>query len=73
MNEHYHPRSLSKIADISTDDVKSYVKKLIGKELGPMIIANDSAAKTRKTIASQHKNPENRPERCSKKKELADA
>ncbi len=72
MNKQYYPGSLPKIADISTDDVRSYVKKLIDKELAPMIIANDSDAKTRKTIASQHKIPQTRPDRGSKKKESVD-
>jgi len=65
MNKQCQPGSLPKIANISTDDVNNYVKKLIEKEFGPMINADDSAAKTRKTIASQHKNPQTRPDPIS--------
>jgi hypothetical protein len=50
------------MANISTDDVRTYIVELIDKELGSCDKGDNSAAKSRKTNIKRSNNPQSRPE-----------
>ena len=55
------------MANIATDDVRTYIVELIDKELGSCDKGENAAAKSRKINIRRSNNPQNRPELYSKK------
>jgi hypothetical protein len=55
------------MANISTDDVRTYIVELIDKEFGSSDTGDHTAANSRKPNIRRAKNPQSRLELCHKK------
>jgi hypothetical protein len=60
------------MADIATDDVRTYIVELIEKELGSCDQGDNSAARSRKTNTRRPKNPQSHQEFYSNTEEKCD-
>jgi|GEM_PF-2106585 len=60
------------MANISTDDVRTYIEELIEKEFGSSDKGDNSAARSRKTKTRRPKNPQIRPEFYSNTEDTCD-
>lgn len=54
------------MANITTDNVRTYIVDLIEKEFGSCVKGDNASAKSRKTNIRRPKNPQSRPELYSK-------